>query len=336
MVDRDVEKKEAPIIQEEMEQPLNSDVSSLVVNKKQRISRVTTRIHPASNASSEKAPATPLPPLAPVATSTTASPWLLPTIHPTSNSPHTASSSSPNTPEGWGTQDLPVDTWNQNISNIFENQQQKLASQTRVETPVPASQVERPKCTDKKPADLYQKPRMIKRRKEKYKSKIQNTVRVSEEEKDLKKEETSKLENSSCLDSQEGVRETCTASSDPPLSSEQPDYFIKYTPIVLHEQCQRYEADFSAEYDEYRRLHAWMQSVAEKFGKLDAQRKLLSPGSREYQILEEEILEEYHKLKQPSPSYYENKYRCEYLHNKLLHIKRLIREFEQRQAGSLH
>ncbi|KAM6391981.1 LOW QUALITY PROTEIN: RNA polymerase II elongation factor ELL2-like [Rhynochetos jubatus] len=110
----------------------------------------------------------------------------------------------------------------------------------------------------------------------------------------------------------------------------------QYIRIVLHEQRQSYEADFGAEYDEYRNLHTQMRSVAEKFRKLDAQRKLLSPGSREYQILEEEILEEYHKLKQSSPSYYEQKYRCEYLHDKLFHIKRLIWEFDQRQAESLH
>jgi len=39
---------------------------------------------------------------------------------------------------------------------------------------------------------------------------------------------------------------------------------------------------------------------------------------------------------QSSPNYYEEKYRCEYLHNKLSHIKRLIEEFDQRQAESWH
>ncbi|NWW91497.1 ELL2 factor, partial [Rhynochetos jubatus] len=62
----------------------------------------------------------------------------------------------------------------------------------------------------------------------------------------------------------------------------------QYIRIVLHEQRQSYEADFGAEYDEYRNLHTQMRSVAEKFRKLDAQRKLLSPGSREYQVKRDE------------------------------------------------
>lgn len=39
---------------------------------------------------------------------------------------------------------------------------------------------------------------------------------------------------------------------------------------------------------------------------------------------------------QSSPNYHEEKYRCEYLHNKLAHIKRLIGEFDQQQAEAWH
>ncbi|NXG60294.1 ELL2 factor, partial [Hemiprocne comata] len=58
----------------------------------------------------------------------------------------------------------------------------------------------------------------------------------------------------------------------------------KYIPIVSYEQRQRYKDDFNAEYDEYRTLHAQIESVTRRFVKLDAQRKLLSPGSKEYQV----------------------------------------------------
>lgn len=37
---------------------------------------------------------------------------------------------------------------------------------------------------------------------------------------------------------------------------------------------------------------------------------------------------------QHSPNYYEEKQRCEYLHNKLAHIKRLIADFDKRRAQS--
>lgn len=58
----------------------------------------------------------------------------------------------------------------------------------------------------------------------------------------------------------------------------------KYIAIVSYEQRQNYKDDFNAEYDEYRALHARMETVARKFIKLDAQRKRLSPGSKEYQV----------------------------------------------------
>lgn len=63
-------------------------------------------------------------------------------------------------------------------------------------------------------------------------------------------------------------------------------FFIirKYIAIVSYEQRQNYKDDFNAEYDEYRALHARMETVARRFIKLDAQRKRLSPGSKEYQV----------------------------------------------------
>ena len=58
----------------------------------------------------------------------------------------------------------------------------------------------------------------------------------------------------------------------------------KYIAIVSYEQRQSYKDDFNAEYDEYRNLHARMENITRRFMKLDAQRKQLSPGSKEYQV----------------------------------------------------
>uniref|UniRef100_A0A803SXL2 OCEL domain-containing protein n=1 Tax=Anolis carolinensis TaxID=28377 RepID=A0A803SXL2_ANOCA len=104
-----------------------------------------------------------------------------------------------------------------------------------------------------------------------------------------------------------------------------------YITIFSCEQQQSYKEDFNAEYDEYRTLHARMESITRRFMKLDAQRKLVSPGSK-YQILHEEVFKEYQKIKEEN----EEKCRCEYLHKKLAHIKRLIGEFDQWQAESWH
>ncbi|NWQ82612.1 ELL2 factor, partial [Columbina picui] len=299
-------KKDAPSTPSQ-KRPSDSDFISPVTNKKHRISHLTSRsqfsgLLPPYSGKAATAPAR---------------------LVPTSSPPQT--SSSPCTPEGRGTQDLPSDLSSQHRSRIYEDQQHKYTSQIRLGIPV---QVESPKSADRECVMLHQKPEQESKHKDEDESKTQDSTSVSEEEKDLRKEETAKLKESSHLDSCEGAEETSVASADSPLSTtEQPDYLIKYIPIESYEQRQRYKDDFNAEYDEYRNLYSRMQSISRRFMDLDAQRKLLTPGSKEYQMLHEEVLEEYRKIKQSTPSYYEEKCRCEYLHEKLSHIKRLIREF---------
>ncbi|CAN0304197.1 unnamed protein product [Bubo scandiacus] len=238
-------------------------------------------------------------------------------------------STSPRTPEGQGTQNLPMDSFSPNSRKACEDQQQEYTSWSSLGIPEPAGVQAKPaKSTGKK---LHLLPEKAKECKEKDEGKMQDTVSVSMEEKDLRKEETAELSTSSCLDLGEGVEETCTASTGSPSASEPPDYFTKYTAIVSYEQRQRYKNDFYAEYDEYRNLYAQMESISQKFTSLDAQRHMLSPESKEYKTLCEEVLEEYRKLKESSPSYSEEKRRCQYLHNKLSHIKKLIGEFDKQQ-----
>ncbi|KAG6940367.1 elongation factor for RNA polymerase II 2 [Chelydra serpentina] len=325
---------------------LDSDFIDPLMNKKPRISHLTNRVQPTLNghltASNERAAAAappPPPPPPPAAAATPAPPTLPSTRLPVSNPPQpvNSNSNSPSTPEGRGTQDLPVDSFSQNGSSIFEDQQEKYTSRTPLEMPAPtAVELACPKSTDEIRSVLHKKSKKkSKKHKEKDQIKKHNVESMEEKEKDLKREEIVKLKNSS-LDSSEGVKETCTDSTDPSSTSELPDYFVKYIAIVSYEQRQSYKDDFNAEYDEYRSLHARMENVTRRFMKLDAQRKLLSPGSKEYQVVHEEVLQEYRKIKQSSPNYHEEKYRCEYLHNKLAHIKRLIGEFDQRQAESWH
>ncbi|XP_038257056.1 RNA polymerase II elongation factor ELL2 isoform X2 [Dermochelys coriacea] len=322
---------------------LDSDFIDPLMNKKPRISHLTNRVQPTLNghltASNERAAAPPPPPPPPAAAATPTPPTLPSTRLPVSNPPQpvNSNSNSPSTPEGRGTQDLPVDSFSQNGNSIFEDQQEKYTSRTPLEMPAPtAVELACPKSTDEVHSVLHKKSKKkSKKHKEKDQIKKHNMESMEEKEKDLKREEIVKLKNSS-LDSSEDVKETCTDSTDPSSTSELPDYFVKYIAIVSYEQRQSYKDDFNAEYDEYRSLHARMENVTRRFMKLDAQRKLLSPGSKEYQVVHEEVLQEYQKIKQSSPNYHEEKYRCEYLHNKLAHIKRLIGEFDQRQAESWH
>lgn len=56
------------------------------------------------------------------------------------------------------------------------------------------------------------------------------------------------------------------------------------------DQRQHYKDDFNAEYDEYRILHARVESVTRRFTKLDAQCRRLAPGTKEYQVKEQDFI----------------------------------------------
>ncbi|XP_071968634.1 RNA polymerase II elongation factor ELL [Engystomops pustulosus] len=128
----------------------------------------------------------------------------------------------------------------------------------------------------------------------------------------------------------------CSNSSIPTSTSEMPDYILKYAPISSQEQRQSYKNDFNAEYNEYRDLHARIERITSRFTELDAQLKQLGPGSEEYKTIHDQILQEYRKIKKSNPKYGEEKNRCEYLHNKLAHIKKLIAQYDQQQFQSWH
>ncbi|KAM5257684.1 RNA polymerase II elongation factor ELL2 isoform 1-T1 [Hipposideros larvatus] len=320
---------------------LDSDFIDPLMNKKARISHLTNRVPPTLNGhlnSTNEKSAAGLPPPPAAAAIPTAPP--LPSTHlPVSNPPQTvnSNSNSPSTPEGRGTQDLPVDSFSQNGS-IYEDQQDKYTSRTSLETLPPGSVLLKcPTPMEENHSTSHKKSKKkSKKHKEKDQMKKHDTEMIEEKGENLKRdEEIAKLNNSS-PDSSEGVKEGCTASTEHSSTMELPDYLIKYIAIVSYEQRQNYKDDFNAEYDEYRALHARMETVARRFINLDAQRKRLPPGSKEYQNVHEEVLQEYQKIKQSSPNYHEEKYRCEYLHNKLAHIKRLIGEFDQQQAESWH
>uniref|UniRef100_A0A3B3TEJ2 Elongation factor RNA polymerase II n=1 Tax=Paramormyrops kingsleyae TaxID=1676925 RepID=A0A3B3TEJ2_9TELE len=110
----------------------------------------------------------------------------------------------------------------------------------------------------------------------------------------------------------------------------------KYTAIASQEQRQSYKNDFNAEYHEYRDLHARIESITRQFTVLDSELKQLQQGTDKYKTIRNQILQEYHKIKKTNPNYGQEKNRCEYLHNKLAHIKKLIAEYDQQQLQNCH
>ncbi|XP_066551513.1 RNA polymerase II elongation factor ELL isoform X2 [Amia ocellicauda] len=128
----------------------------------------------------------------------------------------------------------------------------------------------------------------------------------------------------------------CNNSSVPTSTSEMADYLLKYTVIASQDQRQSYKNDFNAEYGEYRGLHARIERITHQFTLLDTELKQLQQGTDKYKTIHNQILQEYRKIKKTNPNYSQEKNRCEYLHNKLAHIKKLIAEYDQQQLQNWH
>ncbi|XP_062946132.1 RNA polymerase II elongation factor ELL3 [Cynocephalus volans] len=119
------------------------------------------------------------------------------------------------------------------------------------------------------------------------------------------------------------------ADSESPSPEEVPDYLLQYRAIHSAEQQHAYEQDFETDYAEYRILHARVGAASQRFIELGAEIKRVQRGTPEHKIVQE-----YKKFRKRYPSYREEKRRCEYLHQKLSHIKGLILEFEEKNSGS--
>ncbi|XP_041647391.1 RNA polymerase II elongation factor ELL [Cheilinus undulatus] len=199
--------------------------------------------------------------------------------------------------------------------------------------------------TDKSPSSLNSKSRKkSKKHKDKEKSKDRERVREKGQEKERKSREEPVPElNRACELSQGNLKSNsiphkstdlngmCNSTSISLSAPEVADYLLKYTVIDSPEQRQKYKNDFNTEYSEYRDLHARIEGITRQFTVLDNELKQLQQGTDKYQTIHNQILEEYHKIKKTNPNYSQEKNRCEYLHNKLAHIKRLIAEYDQQQ-----
>ncbi|XP_056587223.1 RNA polymerase II elongation factor ELL2 [Triplophysa dalaica] len=341
-----------------------TDFIDPLMSKKPRISHLSNRGPPASSGrhplqSEDKKPTPPV---------TAACPG--PSLHPASGS----SSNSPSTPEGRGSQDLPLDQ-----SSICGNSSENYAP--RSHTPSPTSQpgsTTSPSfstCTvstttvtstttssqnllnaaspkGSHDGNGTKKPKKSK----KHKDKEKNQEGGRERGKDRKRDREQHREDHCDKEAQPRKkhrneaeqkhipanisREPDAAGKDKSVHSTElpvpakPDYIAKYTAVISMDQRQLYKDDFNAEYDEYRILHARVESIARRFTQLDTKCRRLAQGTKEYQEVHVQVLQEYKNIKQHSPNYYEEKQRCEYLHNKLAHIKRLIADFDKRKAQS--
>ncbi|XP_030583642.1 RNA polymerase II elongation factor ELL [Archocentrus centrarchus] len=198
---------------------------------------------------------------------------------------------------------------------------------------------------DKSSSSLNSKSKKkSKKHKDKEKSKDKERVKEKEQENERKSRDTcvpeparacemslGNLKSNSIPHKSTDLNGMCNTTSIPSSSPEVADYLLKYTVISSPEQRQRYKNDFNAEYSEYRGLHARIEGITRQFTVLDNELKQLQQGTDKYKTVHNQILQEYHKIKKTNPNYSQEKNRCEYLHNKLAHIKKLIAEYDQQQ-----
>ncbi|XP_022049504.1 RNA polymerase II elongation factor ELL-like [Acanthochromis polyacanthus] len=188
--------------------------------------------------------------------------------------------------------------------------------------------------SDRSPSPLIVPDRnkhAIKKKKSKHKHKDHEKDR-RRDRKDGRKDRSSEDPNkvsADCKESRGILFDTKVLQVD----SDTTDYLSMYTTICSHDQRQRYKQDFNSEYSEYRDLHARIDIVTRQFMELDTQLKQLHHESHKYKTVHNQILQEYRKIKKSNPNYNQDKVRCEYLHNKLAHIKKLISEYDQQQLS---
>ncbi|KAM8762746.1 RNA polymerase II elongation factor ELL2-like [Acanthopagrus schlegelii] len=200
-------------------------------------------------------------------------------------------------------------------------------------TPVSESREQEPKVSSYQPPQgdsdcAHQQPANSQHRKKK-----------SKKHKDKERERLKDNKGSEWLETSPDLKQKADKLDNPDItnaeaSEEKPDYVLTYGPVMTLEQRRRYQEDFCAEYDEYKDLHSRIATITHMFVQLGSKIKSLSPGTQEYKIMEDQILEKYNKYRKKFPGYREEKKRCEYLHEKLSYIKQLIIDYDVSQASS--
>ncbi|CAL8246766.1 unnamed protein product [Lota lota] len=167
----------------------------------------------------------------------------------------------------------------------------------------------------------------------------QHKKKKSKKHKDKERERLKDKEERPWIESSPDHKQSLDKLHDPEImnaspSEEKLDYVLKYPSITSLDQRERYQTDFCSEYSEYIDLHSRIATITHMFVQLASKIKNLSPGTQQYKIMEDQIMEKYKKYRNKFPGYRQEKKRCEYLHEKLSHIKQLITDYDVTQTSS--
>uniref|UniRef100_A0A8C0BUG9 MARVEL domain containing 2 n=1 Tax=Buteo japonicus TaxID=224669 RepID=A0A8C0BUG9_9AVES len=104
-----------------------------------------------------------------------------------------------------------------------------------------------------------------------------------------------------------------------------PDYLAKYPAIQTNEMRDRYKAVFNDQFAEYKELSVEVHAVLKKFDELDALLRQLPQHPESVYVSTCEM----GSWRTGDPAFLEKKERCEYLKNKLSHIKQRIQDYDK-------
>jgi RNA polymerase II elongation factor ELL len=166
-----------------------------------------------------------------------------------------------------------------------------------------------------------------------------SSTSVSPPKNPISKEEQKKLNHIGAKNGSkenEAVAAQHVGDESPPTvasTSDSPEYLSTYKPISTREQRLQYKRDFQLEYPEYIELKTNLDGITRRFMELDKKLKKCSEGSADYLLIQEEIMNAYNKQLKDE-KYHTMKSRCEELHQKLGHIKRLVCDYDQQMVNS--
>ncbi|XP_027141418.1 occludin isoform X1 [Larimichthys crocea] len=100
-----------------------------------------------------------------------------------------------------------------------------------------------------------------------------------------------------------------------------------YPEIISDEQRRQYKKEFDSDLARYKSLCAEMDEISDQMHKLSRELDALDEGSMKYQG----VADEYNRLKdlKKTPDYQAKKKQCKELRQKLFHIKRLVKIYDQ-------